>query len=214
MACDTAGGLSEAELRRRRPVWSALSDLFLDTETRWFMPRTALALCESGYTPAELEAIWHRELVPECAYNLLDIAGEWVALSLDEAALLRRVARGPSLLERGAASAAEAVLGDQWERVLDLRALLAAEPPARARDLAEIWTHFAHAYLETSLDGMLCLRSHVERLAAVGWAKADLLVSFEGAFRLVYRRLLIGDERATEAERAACVLALIERALG
>ena len=58
--------LSEVELSRRREVWHAAADLFLDTETRWELPRIAGVLARSGYAESELERIFQCELVPEC----------------------------------------------------------------------------------------------------------------------------------------------------
>ncbi len=69
---------SPEELARRRPVWSALSDLFLDTELQ---PddhvRIARMLRDSGYADATLLAILDEEVAPICGPNLLSVAGEW-----------------------------------------------------------------------------------------------------------------------------------------
>lgn len=82
--------LSPEHLARRRPLWAALSDLFLDTETRWFVPRVALACARSSYDDATLESVFWAEVFPLAIHNLHDIAGEWALLELPERDLLAR----------------------------------------------------------------------------------------------------------------------------
>ena len=65
------------DLRQRRPVWEALSDLFLDTDvtrTRRWRVRT---LAASPYSVAELEQILIDEVYPICHVNLWSVAGVW-----------------------------------------------------------------------------------------------------------------------------------------
>lgn len=71
------------ELERRRPVWEALSSVFLDTEIEdeW-LERIAGTLRASGYTASELEAILWGELCPVLYPNLLGVAGEWDGFSM------------------------------------------------------------------------------------------------------------------------------------
>ena len=74
--------ISPEEIERRLPAWTALSELFLDTElleADYARLRTALA--ESGYSGAELRAILHGEVAPVLGYNLFSIAGEWMGWS-------------------------------------------------------------------------------------------------------------------------------------
>ena len=72
--------LVEEERVRRRPVWQALSALFLDTETRPFVALSAAACLRSGYSEAELNFIWRSEISPVLAPNLLCAAGEWAGI--------------------------------------------------------------------------------------------------------------------------------------
>lgn len=83
--------MTHDELARRKPVWEAMSDLFLDTETRWAVPWVARQCAVSGYDDETLERIFWAEVFPEAIDNLLSIAGEWAMLQLDEAALVQRV---------------------------------------------------------------------------------------------------------------------------
>ncbi|WP_169977466.1 DUF7079 family protein [Tautonia rosea] len=75
---------ASVELERRRPVWDALSDLFLDRELQ---PddhrRIADVLASSGYSEAELEEILCREVGPVLWPNLLSVAGVWTGFDRD-----------------------------------------------------------------------------------------------------------------------------------
>ncbi|QXE07293.1 hypothetical protein BJG93_35650 [Paraburkholderia sprentiae WSM5005] len=86
--------MTPENLARRRPVWAAMSDLFLDTETRWEIPFVARSCAESGYDDATLERIFWIEIFPETMGNILSIFGEWRALDLNEAALTGRAKAG------------------------------------------------------------------------------------------------------------------------
>jgi hypothetical protein len=66
------------DLARRRPVWHALSDLFLDTEiTEAFYRFIARAVIESKYSPAEIRSILWDEVFPIIEFNLRHPAGVW-----------------------------------------------------------------------------------------------------------------------------------------
>jgi hypothetical protein len=72
------------DLPRRRPVWDALSNLFLDTELtekdlRWI----AGVLLDSGYDDAQLDHVLFNEVFPVCIANLRSPAGEWTFFDLD-----------------------------------------------------------------------------------------------------------------------------------
>lgn len=66
-----------ADLDARRPVWLALSDLYLDTEYRSFVRVAARELALSTYTPDELRAILFDEVHPILAHNLCVTTGVW-----------------------------------------------------------------------------------------------------------------------------------------
>jgi hypothetical protein len=66
------------DLERRRPVWEALSDLFLDNELQDYDHRhIARVLAASGYTNEELELILRHEVGRVVGENLLCVAGVW-----------------------------------------------------------------------------------------------------------------------------------------
>lgn len=62
----------------RLPVWTALSELFLDTELQEDdIARIVAVLERSPYSAREVETILKTEVSPAFAANLLSIAGEW-----------------------------------------------------------------------------------------------------------------------------------------
>jgi hypothetical protein len=66
------------DLRRRRWVWQALSDLFLDEQiTEDTLHYIARVVAECGYSADELEAIYRTEVAPAVAFNAFDPAGTW-----------------------------------------------------------------------------------------------------------------------------------------
>jgi hypothetical protein len=71
-----------------------MSDLFLDTEVRWDIPFIARRCAESEYNDETLERIFWIEVFPEAIGNMLQVAGEWAALALDETALIQRANAG------------------------------------------------------------------------------------------------------------------------
>lgn len=115
------------DLERRRPVWAALSELFLDTALQpEDLQRLADTLASSGYSRAELEQILRREVGPVLLPNLLSAAGEWASFDLGrlEAEILRSERR-PGFRRLLGTAALHAVSRD-WGQV---RVQL---PPARS----------------------------------------------------------------------------------
>lgn len=71
-------------LKIRKPLWIALSDLFLDTELQEYNhAHIATAMFESGYSFAEIEDILMLEVFPVCIANLHSVAGEWAGFHED-----------------------------------------------------------------------------------------------------------------------------------
>ncbi|HSF11437.1 MAG TPA: hypothetical protein VLA50_00555 [Erythrobacter sp.] len=70
--------LSDAEIARRLPVWTALSELFLDQELQPSdYRRIAAVIDQSGYSPVEAEKMLRNEVAPAFVVNLWSVAGEW-----------------------------------------------------------------------------------------------------------------------------------------
>lgn len=83
-------------LERRRPVWQALSGLFLDNVVDDSGLRgVARCLAESGYDWSELESIMAVEVAPVLHVNLRMVAGEWAGFDPDwlEGEILRHMGR-------------------------------------------------------------------------------------------------------------------------
>ena len=83
---------TRSDLDARRPVWLALSDLFLDTDVNLFREGNARTLAASPYTLDQPDAILREEVYPACSFNLSQVAGEWAGF--DAGWLERRILRG------------------------------------------------------------------------------------------------------------------------
>ena len=76
--------LSESEFERRKPVWTAFSEFWLDTELMEDdLHRIAHVAVVSGYSVTELRNIYLYEVAPVVGRNLLNVAGEWAGFSDD-----------------------------------------------------------------------------------------------------------------------------------
>lgn len=76
--------LSEDDLRRRKPLWTAISTLWLDTEKdRADLEHIASVAIRSGYSVKELDEIYRYEVAPVVYQNLHSVAGVWAGF--DEA---------------------------------------------------------------------------------------------------------------------------------
>lgn len=187
-----------------------MSDLFLDTETRWFIPAVAKALLDSGYCEQTLNAIWRHEALPEFGSNLLCVAGEWAALPVNERRLARRARRPFWRRLRLGVHLAERANQPTWMSVLQLRNHLATYPTGMQVKMASVFGAFACAWTEASLDDLLFVDEKVRRLSESALSRAICLEAFEQAFLPAYKSLLYEGEE--KAQRVANVRALIERA--
>jgi hypothetical protein len=70
--------LSEDEIKRRMPVWEAISDLWLDTELgENGVLYIARVLAESGYSLEEIDKIYKEEVAPVVYMNAYSVTGVW-----------------------------------------------------------------------------------------------------------------------------------------
>jgi hypothetical protein len=89
----------DSERVRKKPVWLALSEFWLDTELQTEdLRRIAQVLKESGYTPNEIEQIYKFEVAPVVWMNVFPFyptVGEWAAFDPEwlEAKILSNIAR-------------------------------------------------------------------------------------------------------------------------
>lgn len=82
---------SNSSIDERTPVWTALSELFLDTELQEDdHSRIARVLAASPYSEEKLDEILRFEVTPVLRGNLLSVAGEWAGF--DEAWLREKIA--------------------------------------------------------------------------------------------------------------------------
>jgi hypothetical protein len=67
----------DESLKKRKAVWIALSDLFLDTDVSLAYGYIGRVCADSAFTLDELKEILMDEVAPVCSRNLLSVAGEW-----------------------------------------------------------------------------------------------------------------------------------------
>ncbi len=72
------------DIETRKPVWNALSELYLDTELSTSdFERIAIILKQSGYTLSQLKEIDLLEIFPLLQTNLYSPAGVWDGFDSD-----------------------------------------------------------------------------------------------------------------------------------
>ena len=70
--------LDQQLIQKRRPLWSALSELWLDTELSGSdLERIARVMADSGLTVEDLRDVYLVEVGPIVYRNLLMVAGQW-----------------------------------------------------------------------------------------------------------------------------------------
>lgn len=129
--------LDAAEVARRRPVWLAISDLWLDTELQDSdFAHMARVLHESGYDLPRLQGIMEDEVAPVVFRNLLCVAGVWDGFDEDwlferiETRLRRQTWLGHHL-SRLRRRGMTALVRDDWAEVLRRLSLLRAQDEQR-----------------------------------------------------------------------------------
>lgn len=151
--------MTSEELERRRPVWEAMSDLFLDTEVRWSVPFVALRCAESGYDDETLEQIFWGEVFDEGIDNLTQVAGDWGMLTLNENVLIARFNK-PSIpwLKRRALGW---MVNDSWLGTREVTGWYRALPPAQRQALRKALEVLVRKYLEEEYPSALADEKHL-----------------------------------------------------
>jgi len=73
-----------AKIEERKPIWSALSELFLDTNLEApDIERISKRLAESPYPTQKIEEILRFEVTPPLKWNMMVVAGEWAGFDDD-----------------------------------------------------------------------------------------------------------------------------------
>lgn len=119
-----AGMSFQSPTHDRLQVWTALSELFLDTELQEHdLSRIAAVLARSAYTPGELEDILKNEVSPAFSANLLSVAGEWQPWSEDQVRdIMERSIRlhlSTHLLDRMRAALSRRMIPAEWHGIVD-----------------------------------------------------------------------------------------------
>lgn len=180
---------TEAELARKRPIWIALSELFLDTEVRASLPRIALKALQLGIDEEELWETLECEVAPVLSSNLLSPAGEWACF--DEEWLCQKItAGGPggrrNVLERIANRAARFYYREYRPPLALLLEHLQtrSEPQRETVKLSDL----AKLYIEKDWTKLFCLWSTLKRLSYV--PMEELNDAFEDVIERSYSGLL------------------------
>ncbi|QJU58001.1 hypothetical protein HL653_09505 [Sphingomonas sp. AP4-R1] len=106
----------------RLPVWTALSELFLDTELQEDdIARIVAVLARSPYSSREVEAILKNEVSPAFAANLLSIAGEWQPWPEAQVREIMersiRMALSTNFFDRIRSSLKRRIIPPEWHRI-------------------------------------------------------------------------------------------------
>ena len=116
--------LNSNDLEKRVPVWSALSELFLDKELdQADFQYIANRIRESGFSTLEAQEILWNEVFPALADNLRIITGEWAYFAddwLQERILGVINGTEQALGSYGLISVSEArqLISEEWNEVL------------------------------------------------------------------------------------------------
>lgn len=111
--------IDQKEIERRKPLWVALSDLFLDTELDELdFIIIAEEMKKSGYPPEELHRILMEEVFPVCILNLHHPAGVWEGF--DEDWLVERIleSKKPVEFKRFLHKRNFGMIKKEWENVM------------------------------------------------------------------------------------------------
>lgn len=122
--------LSSEEIEKRKPLWLAISDLWLDTEpvhsTRQMIVREMIA---SAYPLGEIECIYAQEVAPVVYSNLLSTTGIWSAFNADwlyGAIIKNLTAQESSFFYRTWVKSAPGrflmtkMVSDDWKKIIEL----------------------------------------------------------------------------------------------
>jgi len=103
-------------LKTRKPLWIALSDLFLDTELQEYNhAHIATAMFESGYSFAEIEDILMLEVFPVCIANL---HSEWAGFHEDWVIKMIIKSKRPNRYRQWVNRRYFWMIKDDWDKVV------------------------------------------------------------------------------------------------
>ena len=140
---DTIPYFDYEAVRERTPVWIALSDLYLDTDSRLSYAYIARTLAVSKYKLEELHAILLEEVAPVVEFNLLQVAGDWAGF--DEKWLLREILDRQG--RRRSSRLSVDMTGD-WRCLKELARILRGLPPGEAVPRSKAWNALILLFLD------------------------------------------------------------------
>ena len=152
--------MTAEELELRKPVWVAMSDLFLDTDVRVHFAFAALKLAESPFIVEQLTEIFTHELAPALGGNLISVAGEWAGF--DSEWVVETVLKG---LRGIRALRAFDIAHDDWEALAILVKALRKVPVERWKQRVALWEALSRAFLD---------RNPTLKVAAQDWTLEEL----------------------------------------
>ncbi|MBK1839571.1 hypothetical protein JHL17_19355 [Azospirillum sp. YIM B02556] len=108
---------SQSELEDRRPVWDALSSMYLDTDVSSSRDWRVRVLAASRYSLDQMDSILRDEVHPICLPNLLHPTGEWAGFDpawLEQAICSHRNRRLSRLLTTIGRTLMDGFPTDEW----------------------------------------------------------------------------------------------------
>ena len=107
-------------LEIRKPLWVALSDLFLDTELQDHdLTFIAKKMHESAYSLEALHDILMLEVFPVCIANLHSVAGEWAGFNENWVIETIVSAKRPNCFRRWMNRRSFWMIKGDWESVVE-----------------------------------------------------------------------------------------------
>lgn len=169
----------------REKLWLALSDLFLDTETRWFLPQVAFVAVDEGFSWGQVQDALDYELTPLLASNLSDIAGEWAGFPEDWLLSSLHAQGGP---EHGLPRPARALGQRTYQALEQLQAYFEGVAPESRQHEKEKLAALARLSLEPDWARSIGYWSRLRTLACYPWSSVEQ--TFLDAVRPVYAPFL------------------------
>jgi len=107
-------------LKTRKPLWLALSDLFLDTELQDYdCLFIANKMKESGYSLDEINTILMHEVFPVCISNLHSVAGEWTGFNEEWLTEKITQSKPPNLIRRWMHRRSYWMIKEDWIKIVE-----------------------------------------------------------------------------------------------
>ncbi len=108
-------------LNKRKPLWIALSNLFLDTELQDYdLIHIAETMRESDYSLDDINAILMLEVLPVCIGNMCVLPGGiWTGFDKDELVKSILSAKPPNRFKRWLHNRSFSLIKDDWESVTE-----------------------------------------------------------------------------------------------